>query len=283
MTAITTPAVRLPRVASLPTAPRVAATPAPAPAISAPASPGSPAPTAGPHPLEVVSVALEWATVGLVVLTALSTSILGPFGVLPALLIGPVFLAAELIGWMAAQATPAPEPARMPPAVEVQPASTPAPRPTAEPEERAPRRPTLRTHLRERLREVQRVHHTLPTLLAAVRSQQDPLHVLLQLQALRRHLEEHFQSEEAPGGLFEELRCLSEDVEQDLGVLADQHEAILADLQALTDLQALEDPAAAAALPALDQVLERIQIHQRNEDTLVQQVYGFRVEGDLGS
>lgn len=247
------------------------------------------APLAPPRPVEtgawqstllLATLAFQCTALLMALLTAASMALLGPFGFLPALTIGPLVLLAELTGWLA-------EPSGRAKREAAPPAEAPAPiepeRIEREPVSWVPARPTLRTSLRRGLTEVARVHHTLPTLLGALEAEHEPLRQLLHLQALRRHLEDHFRAEEAPLGLFEELKTVDPRAEDDLGRLCDEHQEILDDLTALTEISALEDPAAASELPSQAQVLERIRNHQRNEDALVQQVYGFRVEGELGA
>lgn len=258
-------------------------------ARTAPPTPAAP-PSPAPRPervdgdrvgalLETCALALDAGALGMSVLTAASMALLGPFGFLPALTIGPLVLMGEVAAWLAERRAAAPAiqaVSAAPSGASCPPAATPTSAST-----RTRARPTLRTSLRRELLAVQEAHHTLPTLLTAVESAREPLQQLLHLQALRRYLEEHFQAEEAPLGLFEELRLLDPRVEDDLGRLCDEHAAILADLAALTDLASLEDPRQVAALPSQAQVLERLRGHQRNEDALVQQVYGFQVGGDL--
>jgi len=263
---------------------------------AAPASQPGPTRPAGPGGglaavSRLVAVGLGLLTLFVALVSLLAVMVLGPFGAVLAIAVGPLYLAygaaAGAASWLESRAARrsvrAADRALEPGAGEAAaaPVEGGAPAALAPTEDRASTRRERRTTFHRRLErsvlEIRDLHHSLPALLDRLERERDGLSVLLQLRALRDALEPHFRNEEAPGGLFEELQGLRPDLGPDVGTLATQHEEILAALDALL----LPDPE--ADLPSRSEVLEKIRRHQRNEDELVQLAYGFRIEGDLGA
>ncbi|RMG12405.1 MAG: hypothetical protein D6731_13875 [Planctomycetota bacterium] len=178
--------------------------------------------------------------------------LLGPFGFFPALAVAPaVFLADALDGL--AERLAAGAQAEVPPPRGRTPSQAPGPSPAQV-----------------------AFHRALPEVLARFAACEDSVCRREEAALLGEALSEHFALEEASGGFLADLVERAPELHESVRALEEEHGALL---EALAPFAA-EDPG--VARPDRGSALrwvQRVQDHQRREDTLFERAYGVLLDG----
>jgi hypothetical protein len=215
--------------------------------------------------LQVVALGMQGVTLCVVLLTAVSMVLLGPFGFFPALLVAPLFLMAEAASWISEAIQ---RRTNTPRRNDMMPQREPTP----------PKRKLLTKTRPERtpgrLDRAFEAHQSLPRLLDDLADPSNPLGQPVAAESLRRHLIEHFAEEEESGGLFEEIISLKPDLRAEIEAREEEHDEILIALNEVLRGLRKGDP---GVEQSVERLTAKVRAHQRAEDQLFEQAYGICV------
>jgi hypothetical protein len=190
--------------------------------------------------------------------TVVTVHVLGPWGIFPALLMVPLVVLWELLGWFAqGESTRSPAPEAEASGDEAAPASQQRSRSaTTQPATGSP----PHTSLTRRLRAIHVEDPASPLRERAI--------------ALQAFLARHFAAEESPTGFYADLRRLDPTLVDDVAALVQEHRALEAQLAELTQPSRVPEDQLRDALSAL---VGRVLAHQRREDALFARANGIEL------
>jgi hypothetical protein len=120
---------------------------------------------------------------------------------------------------------------------------------------------------------IQQVHQLLPDLLAELAAEETPSALSVALENLGRLLNSHFESEESPGGLFDELGVARPANGSRLASLRREHGEILESLTALRDRVREVGDVIDGIRDEKLRLLRRVRSHERKESRLMMDTY----------
>ena len=126
---------------------------------------------------------------------------------------------------------------------------------------------------------VEAEHQVIKKLLATIEGQPDLSQVREVVARFCTMLPQHFKEEEAPNGLYEDLRAVRPSMANAIRTLTADHVALNAELQALCDAVSAADAALNVMWAAKDQFVGHLITHEATESGLVMDAYTI----DLGS